>query len=158
MNRTPLVLLAAITTVTILAMNKPTSPDPAALRESLLAVDGEFGAATTARGTAGWLEYFDEETAIFPLGQPPITGLAAVRAHYLENGPDGLRWTPLHAEASADGTLGHTWGTWIYSGKNKAGEAVTRTGRYLTVWRRQKDGRWKIAADIGNTDPPPAAK
>ena len=159
MNRNLILCLAATVAVFgSLAMNKPTHPDPAAVRESLMQVDRDFYTATAARSTAGWLEFFADESAIFPPGSPPITGIAAVRAHYLENGPGPLRWTPLHAEASPDGVLGYTWGTWTYPGKNAAGEPVNATGRYLTVWRRQKDGRWKIAADIGNNDPPPAAK
>ena len=29
---------------------------------------------------------------------------------------------------------------------------VTR-GRYVTVWRKQADGSWKVALDLGNTEP-----
>lgn len=158
MYRTLILLLIALILITLLAMKPPGKNDPATLKASLMQTDREFGAATAARGTAGWMEYFAGETAIFPPGSAPITGLAAVRAHYEENGPGELRWTPLYAEASGDGMLGYTWGTWTYPGKNAAGEPQNRTGRYLTVWRRQKDGRWKIAADIGNNDPPPPAK
>ncbi|MBS2026108.1 MAG: nuclear transport factor 2 family protein, partial [Deltaproteobacteria bacterium] len=27
------------------------------------------------------------------------------------------------------------------------------SGKYFTVWRRQADGAWRIAFDIGNDDP-----
>ena len=40
---------------------------------------------------------------------------------------------------------------------SQAGDAppVTRTGRYLTVWRRQPDGSWRIRVDAVMTDPTP---
>jgi ketosteroid isomerase-like protein len=31
-----------------------------------------------------------------------------------------------------------------------------RTGRYLTVWKKQPDGSWKVVRDIGVQDPAPA--
>ncbi len=30
-------------------------------------------------------------------------------------------------------------------------------GKYLTAWRKQADGEWKVTADIFNEDAPPAA-
>jgi uncharacterized protein (TIGR02246 family) len=32
---------------------------------------------------------------------------------------------------------------------------VTLTGRYLAVWRRERDGRWRIRADLPVADPTP---
>ena len=32
-------------------------------------------------------------------------------------------------------------------------EPVERTGRYLTVWKKQKDGSWKVVWDGGAADP-----
>ena len=46
----------------------------------------------------------------------------------------------------ADGTLGYTWGRY----RVEAGDSITGRGRYLTVWRRQPDGSWKVDADIGS--------
>jgi hypothetical protein len=39
----------------------------------------------------------------------------------------------------------------------QAGDAppVTRTGRYLTVWKRQPDGVWRIRVDAIVPDPSP---
>ena len=32
--------------------------------------------------------------------------------------------------------------------------AADGAGNYVTIWRRQGDGSWKVAVDIGNADPP----
>lgn len=62
-----------------------------------------------------------------------------------------LRWRPLVAEASAAGDLGYTIGAWDFvERRDGAAPAVTGRGRYLTVWRKQPDGGWKVVADLGN--------
>jgi ketosteroid isomerase-like protein len=38
----------------------------------------------------------------------------------------------------------------------KKGPEVTDTGKYLTVWRKQPDGSWKVIRDAGNTNGPPS--
>jgi ketosteroid isomerase-like protein len=35
----------------------------------------------------------------------------------------------------------------------KNGKPITEQGKYLTVWKRQTDGAWKIIRDINNADP-----
>jgi ketosteroid isomerase-like protein len=32
----------------------------------------------------------------------------------------------------------------------KDGQPTTETGKYVTVWKKQKDGSWKVALDMGN--------
>lgn len=38
--------------------------------------------------------------------------------------------------------------------KNVKGEIVRQSGTYLTVWRKDKDGSWKVVADGGAPDNP----
>jgi len=54
---------------------------------------------------------------------------------------------PLFAEGSGD--LGYTHGTYRRERVNSEDEAVVETGRYVTIWRRNADGKWKVVLDIG---------
>ena len=67
-------------------------------------------------------------------------------------GESTLQWTPLEAEASPDGVLGFTRGTWIFTGTKKDGSQQKVTGYYVTEWRRQTDGKYKFVLDIGGAD------
>lgn len=67
-----------------------------------------------------------------------------------------LTWEPLQAEVSDAFDLGYTHGTFESRFPGPNGELSVTTGKYLTVWRKQPDGSWKVAADIGNDDPPAA--
>ncbi|MDI6780166.1 MAG: DUF4440 domain-containing protein [Bacteroidota bacterium] len=58
------------------------------------------------------------------------------------------------AEVSNSGDLGYTWGTYKTKFEGAQGKPLERTGKYLTVWKKQNDGGWKVIADIGNQDTP----
>ncbi|HZZ20803.1 MAG TPA: nuclear transport factor 2 family protein [Opitutaceae bacterium] len=65
-------------------------------------------------------------------------------------GPDpktSLTWSPSKIEVSQDGTLGYTWGRYDFTTHGKDGKDSTDTGIYLTIWRRDASGAWKVAYD-----------
>ena len=62
-----------------------------------------------------------------------------------------ITWDPNYAEVAASGDMGYTVGRYERTSRAE-GETVVNAGTYLTVWRRQEDGSWKVKADIGNPD------
>ena len=42
------------------------------------------------------------------------------------------------------------------SASTAMGNPVTTVGKYLTVWKKQADGSWKVAVDAPSEDAPPA--
>jgi ketosteroid isomerase-like protein len=56
---------------------------------------------------------------------------------------------------AASGDLGYTYGNYIFKSKNKEGKVVTSYGKYISVWKKQKDSSWKVAVDMGNSIPEP---
>jgi len=54
-----------------------------------------------------------------------------------------LRWKPLGAQVSADGRR--------LDVRQRGGRDQGRCAavKYVTVWRREGDGSWKVVADIG---------
>lgn len=70
----------------------------------------------------------------------------------LKPGTDWLYWQPVYADISASGDFGYTTGPWHFSKSKK--DTPTAFGEYITVWRKQADGKWKILIDAGiNHDP-----
>ena len=51
--------------------------------------------------------------------------------------------------------LGYTLGTWQSTHYNEAGKGQVTTGKYVTIWRKQADGSWKVVFDGGNPDSSP---
>jgi ketosteroid isomerase-like protein len=123
-----------------------------AREDVLLQADREFAQATGARGAEGFISYFAEEVALLPKNSAPVVGKAAaaemIRRGWAQPGYS-LTWIPLHAELAQSGELGYTYGT--YERKFvQDGKPATETGKYVTMWKRQRDGKWKVILDMGN--------
>ena len=74
--------------------------------------------------------------------------------------PEGtsLSWTPVKADMAASGDLGYTYGNYVFKHKDKSGKMITDYGKYTSIWKRQKDGSWKVVVDMGNSSPAPKEK
>jgi ketosteroid isomerase-like protein len=132
-------------------------------KEDMMAADRAFSDMSVKSGAhAAFLAYMADDVRLFDGEHPPIIGKAAAAAYYAgveKKNPDGekttaLQWTPAEADASPDGVLGYTRGTWSYSGTKKDGSAQRVTGYYVTEWKRQSDGKYKFVLDIGGADGP----
>jgi ketosteroid isomerase-like protein len=74
----------------------------------------------------------------------PLVGDRAILA-WLGTQPRYTAADTRYAEAARSGDLGYTWGTYIIPGR---GRAAREEGFYARVWVRERNGQWKIAADI----------
>jgi len=124
----------------------------AAPEDALIQADKNFDVATAARGADGFLSFFAVDATVLGKNGPPITGTAALRDVFRETWAQpgySLHWTPLKAELARSGEIGYTYGT--YERKRVVnGQGVTETGKYVTVWKKQRDGSWKVILDMGN--------
>ena len=59
------------------------------------------------------------------------------------------------AEVSATGDLGYTRGTYESPMRGLDGQQPLERGKWVSVWKRQADGQWRLNVDIFNTDTPP---
>jgi ketosteroid isomerase-like protein len=123
-------------------------------KKALTQAETDFETARAQRGLEGWLSFFAEDTANIIPGKPITFSKADMREQLNKTwNPDiTLKWQPVKVDVAASGDLAYTIGTWQLTGKNRKGEPVSLTGKYVTVWKKQADGTWKVAADIGNED------
>ncbi len=132
------------------------SVDVAATRAALQDADRAFDRATSERRLDGWVDFFAEDGAMLAPGGP-VRGKLAIRDHMgraLSDTSFTLRWRPTVSDVGAAGDLGYTMGQYEARHRDEKGSLVARTGTYLTVWKRQADGSWKVALDVGVQDPP----
>src|SRR5947209_19917709 len=125
-------------------------------RQAIATAEAEFQKARAEKGLEGWLSFFADDTADFVRGGPLTFTKEEMRKHLEKtfDPADQLTWTPLKIDVSKSGDLAYSLGNWQLKGKNAKGEEVTQTGKYITVWKKQKDGSWKVVADTGTVDPP----
>lgn len=78
----------------------------------------------------------------------PVNGLEWLNTHPAAKGY--LSWDPEVAAISSSGELGYTTGPWEFRAAGPK-DSVSGAGHYVTVWRRDATGTWKMAVDIGTS-------
>ena len=69
-----------------------------------------------------------------------------------------IEWHPTKVDVARSGELGYSTGAYQMSFKDTGGKVVTDRGKYVTVWKKQTDGSWRVALDIFNSDLPMATQ
>jgi len=142
-------ILAACVASVLLAGFAPRARAAMSSLDSLVAAERAFAAMSVEHGMRdAFLTYLAPEGVVFA---PDATnGMEAWKSRPTSNAT--LRWAPEMAEISGAGDLGWTTGPWEYQ---PAGDAhATACGHFVSVWRRQADGTFKLAADLGISHPP----
>jgi ketosteroid isomerase-like protein len=122
-------------------------------RAAVLAADTQFDADVAAGGIDAWVSWLEPAAANWSR-----SGLAHDREVYrttlgplLSEPGTKLRWQPAWAEA--DGDLGYSTGRWqLHKRAADGGDQIAGSGKYVTIWRRQTDGQWRVVFDMGNDD------
>ena len=78
----------------------------------------------------------------------PVNGLNWMNTHPAAKGY--LSWDPEVAAISSSGELGFTTGPWELRAAGPK-DSVSGAGHYVTVWKRDSTGAWKMAVDIGTS-------
>jgi ketosteroid isomerase-like protein len=130
---------------------------PLAGADLLRQLEADFAADVAKHGHDAFLTYFaDDGVEVVDGGGFNTKGEMRKQPPW----PDGttLTWTPVKAEMAASGDLGYTYGNYTYTAKNKQGKLAANYGKYTSIWKKQKDGQWKVVVDMGNSGPDPKAK
>jgi len=130
--------------------------DPMAKPGKVLLFDLEsrFAKDTKERGGAGFASWFAEDGVALGNGQPPVIGRVAIEksANWTAQAYQ-LTWTPTDAQMGPSGDMGYAWGHFEGRSKDSNGNPVLTSGRYMTIWRKQPDGSWKVVLDAGANEP-----
>ena len=65
-----------------------------------------------------------------------------------------ISWQPARVQIAKSGELGYTSGAFQMSFSDPSGKTISDVGKYVTVWKKQSDGSWKVLLDIFNSDLP----
>jgi ketosteroid isomerase-like protein len=136
----------------------PTSAvasSPAEGRAALIGADSAFSARSVAEDVAvAFSTYVAPDGAVLSGGPGILYGPDAIRKAFAGAARTlTLTWSPRLAEIAGSGDLGFTVGEATTRSRNNAGPPRVSYSKYLTVWRRQRDGTWRFVVDGGNDRP-----
>ncbi|MFN2508261.1 MAG: DUF4440 domain-containing protein [Chthoniobacterales bacterium] len=125
--------------------------DAEAAVRTIVEREAQFYQLAQEAGTrAAFLEFLAEDALVFQPG--PVNGRKAWSAR-----PDGglwLKWQPVFAAMSRGADLGYTTGPAEWR-RQKEDEKPFGYGQFISIWKKQKDGVWKVVLDVGNEVPGP---
>jgi uncharacterized protein (TIGR02246 family) len=127
--------------------------DAAAIRNA----DAEWSKTATAKDAAQFTSYFAGDALFLPPNQSILKSKEEIQkfaVDFMASPGLAMAWQPTEAVASRGGDLGYTIGTYELTVNGPKGKPVTDRGKYLTVWKKQADGSWKVAVDTFNSDLP----
>ena len=118
--------------------------------EAIRAAEQALARAFEEPDRTAWVDFYTEDAIFVGPGMPAIEG----RAAFLE----AAREIAISSmEITADSTIGAgdfaaTLGRANWVSGPKGSDAPTVRRRFLMVWRREHDGRWRIARELLNED------
>jgi len=65
-----------------------------------------------------------------------------------------ISWKTTKVEVAESGDLACLSGTYKLTMNDASGKPVSDHGKYVEVWEKQSDGKWKCGTDIWNSDLP----
>lgn len=111
---------------------------------SLVAAENYFSALAKKNGSKeAFLKVSDDESIIF---RPDPVKVKDFYGRGTADGPGQLSWIPVYAKISQSGDWGFTTGPYTFL---SSPDAEPLYGQYLSVWKTDFKGIWKLALDLG---------
>jgi ketosteroid isomerase-like protein len=144
--KTSFILMISIVLTTSCSQNI----DKDEIRKEIFNTEKAFEKMAAEKGVAQAFYYFaDENAVIHRENDTLIKGKENIKIYYEKVSMKNpiVNWTPDFVDVSDCGTLGYTYGKYVWQIKNTNGEIVEYKGIFHTVWKKQKDNNWKYVWD-----------
>lgn len=146
-------LWSVVCLLSIALCGRAAEPDPLAAARAMVDAERKFYQTGQEQGTrAAFLAFLADGGIVFRPG--PLNG-KEVWEKRPENGFD-LVWEPTLAVMARSGDFGYDTGPAKWRDKKEG--KFTGHGQFVSVWKKQQDGVWKVALDCGIENPEPPGK
>lgn len=119
-------------------------------KEEITKAEKDFETMAAEKGIAEAFWFFADSNAVIKRGDDSIIrGKEAIRnfysAAYFKTA--SVKWSPDFVDVSEDGTMGYTYGQYVWQSKDSSGKINEAHGVFHTVWKKQEEGNWKYVWD-----------
>ena len=130
-------------------------------KQELMNIDAQFSNLSETRGVnEAFLSYLSDDCVLLRPNTFPIIGKEINKAKYFSRPDSGytLTWKPLYADIAQSGELGYTYGIYEFKAMDPEGKPIVGTGTYVSIWKKDQFGNWKLVLDTGNEGLEPKSK
>jgi uncharacterized protein (TIGR02246 family) len=147
-------------TIASVGCSGPNAPDTRVANEAAIReADAASLRAIAAKQIEATVSSYDEQASILMPNAPIVTGKEEIRKAWEQMfAVPGFNLAPktTRIEVARSGDFAYAQGTYEFTANSPEGTHVSDRGKFVVVWKKQRDGAWKIVADIWNSDSPPA--
>ena len=114
--------------------------------------DAQWSKVAGAKDLDKTVSFYADDATVLPPNQPMVTSKTGVRnlwKGFLDSLTD-ISWKTSRVEMAKSGDMGYLIGTYTMTMK----DGTKDTGKYCEVWKKQADGKWKVAVDMFSSDLP----
>jgi uncharacterized protein (TIGR02246 family) len=115
-------------------------------REAIQAAVGRYVDASNQGDVETLTSLYADDAVLLPPDHAPIEGRKAIEEFWRQGTDQGLRVTTLRLEVAGD--VGYLIGRYNLPATAKE---QADSGKYVMCLKRQRDGAWKLTADIWNS-------
>ena len=145
--------IIGLTALALASLSACSEPAAVKAKAEIFAADRAFNARSQKDGPKAAFQAF--VAADGKLLSESTAGAEAIRITFGKL-PDTatLSWETAFVDASSSGDLGYTWGNYVLTIPlpNYGPKPVVRRGTYVTIWKRQPTGDWKVVLDGGSPE------
>jgi uncharacterized protein (TIGR02246 family) len=120
---------------------------------TIRANSADWSKASQAKDLDKATSYYADEAVFFVNNGAMVKGKDAIKMAWkplMATPGDGLSFTTSFVDVARSGDIAYEYGTYEEKTEAKKGKVNTEKGKYVTVWKKQADGSWKVVADIAN--------
>jgi ketosteroid isomerase-like protein len=137
--------------------------DRHAAEAELRALDEQWSATAARNDLDGTVSFYADDAVLLPPNAPIASDKKSRRDSWagLLSPKTAVSWKWSKIEVAQSGELAYIYGTYkLKIGASSESGPVDDTGKFLEVWKKQPDGKWKCIVDTYNSDLPalPPAK
>jgi uncharacterized protein (TIGR02246 family) len=127
------------------------------IEQAIRELDAQWSKAAQAKDVDKTVSFYSDDAIVLPPNEAMKTTKEAIRKVWkdlLENPGAVISWTTTKVEVAKSGDMAYSSGTYELTMNDASGNLAKDRGKYLEVWEKQTDGKWKCGADIWNSDLP----
>ncbi|HEY7634434.1 MAG TPA: SgcJ/EcaC family oxidoreductase [Gemmatimonadales bacterium] len=140
-----LVLSAVASVLTGCSHGAGSTMEPSA-RQAIQAAVGRYVRASNLGDVETLTSLYADDAVLLPPDHAPVEGRKAIEEFWRQGTDQGLKVTTLRLEVAGD--VGYLIGQYNLPATAKE---EADSGKYVMCLKRQRDGAWKLTADIWNS-------
>jgi ketosteroid isomerase-like protein len=128
--------------------------------QALRDADAAWSKAAGSKDLDKTVSYYSEDATVLPPNAPAATTKEAIKKIWqdmLATPGFVISWKATKVEVAKSGDLGFVSGTYEVTMNDASGKPVNERGKYVEVWGKKTDGKWKCGTDTWNSDLPASA-